>query len=197
MTLKLSQFATFLSNNEALDRVQKNVALALDPIVKLLHTATFPNLKDNTRAYARAVISSGQSIPNNTRTVIAWNRVILDSRGAFSGLGSSSFRFTAPEPGIHLVSACVGLNSSGTQGNVWLYVHKNGSASAYSLLDYESGPYAASFEFVSGTDLIRLEAGEYIDIRINQAQSAGSAARLVDTNTEASWVNIVRLVTDL
>lgn len=163
-----------------------------------MENKTITNLKDNTRAYARAVSSSGQSIAHGTRTVVAWNSTILDSRSAISGSGTTSWRFTAPEAGTYLVSASVGFPTSGAGGGyVWMYLHKNGSASAYSLLDFEEGPSGTSFEKLSGADMIQLAAGDYIDIRVNQNQFAGSAARAMDTNAEANWVNIVRLVTDL
>ncbi|MGH8526193.1 MAG: hypothetical protein ACREXY_18895, partial [Gammaproteobacteria bacterium] len=79
--------------------------------------------------------------------------------------------------------------------DVWLYLYKNGSQ--VSLLDFESGPLSSSYESVAGADIQRLEAGDYIDIRVQQNQSAGSAARTIDTSALASYVSIIRLVTDL
>lgn len=126
--------------------------------------------------------SAGQSIPNSSLTI--WNLAtkIEDSHNAVTTGGS--WKFTAPISGLYQVSCNwnFATGSYGGTSNFQCALYKNGSQfRKLGFIRTENGS-ASIAPSSSGTTLIRLNAGDYIDFRL--FQDNGSSASL-----EASGVN--------
>jgi hypothetical protein len=219
MAIKLSQFASFLSGNEALDRAQKNVALAVDPIVKLLHSwklalsvdgwlqydnsdlvdvdsaqaltnKTAANIKDPTRAYAVYTSTAGASFASSaTPTIVDFATKVSDSRSAVAT--GAAWKFTVPtgHGGLYLVGATVTMLGGGAASDNNMYLYKSGS-----VLRRLGLVALASNGTYGGNALVPLVDGDYIDFRF--AQTTGSSRSLTALASD-NYCHIVRLVTDL
>lgn len=95
----------------------------------------------------------------STTQPVQWNNRDFDTHNAVTT--GTSWRFTAPASGIYRVSASY-VNST---GNTSVLVYKNGVSTNFSLSDSGTGLVAA------GSGSIRLNAGEYIDVRTSSSVS--------------------------
>jgi hypothetical protein len=78
------------------------------------------------RVSARAVNSSGQSISNNSYTIVTYDAVkTFDTN---SGLNTSTGVFTAPETGYYQVNAGITFAAFAVAASVQVVIHKNGSS---------------------------------------------------------------------
>ncbi len=119
----------------------------------------------DTRVVAAAV--TGLSATVGTGAVLPFSTSRFDTHGGLSGLGTSSFRYTAQIPGIYLIS--VELSNVSTANVVLVY--KNGAL----LYGTNSDATIVGYNSVSsssGTRLIQLNAGDYVDIRNNTSGSS-------------------------
>jgi hypothetical protein len=90
----------------------------------------------------------------------------FDTHGAVTT--GASWKFTAPISGIYSVSSMIETSSTAepTTGRyLALGIYKGGSVSRY-LGEWTSQASATSTKVCSGATLIKLLAGEYIDIRL-------------------------------
>lgn len=138
---------------------------------------------------ARYATSAGQSIANNSTTIIDFGTKTFDTVGAVTT--GASWKFTAPESGYYQVSSKVVFASSTTWADteeVDLFLFKNNSQ--YSTIDRKDsfGSASAVFACVTGTDIISLVAGDFIDIRILQT-SGGTINLLNDSAHVFAMVN--------
>lgn len=143
----------------------ENLACCLNTV-----RVVMPETQPDTRAYARARrITSVQTIPNTTTTVVAFNSTDIDSRTAVTGSGTTSWRFTAPTGmgGIYLVAAHIGMDPGGAAGSVALNLFHGGNW--HSTLGVSITPAAAVAQYIGGSTLVQLAAGDYIDVRVYQA----------------------------
>jgi hypothetical protein len=99
----------------------------------------------------------------------------------------ASWKFTAPVSGVYEVTACCNWFNSTNLNNGSLFLYKNGSS--VSRLDRGE---ASEGILMNGTDTIYLVAGDYIDVRANQDDSA-SAARSIATGAGNSMISVRRL----
>lgn len=121
---------------------------------------------------ARYRTSAGQSIPNNTPTIIDYGTRDYDTHGACTT--GSSWKFTAPTAGKYSVSA----RAYSTNGGGWslsetwkIYVYKNGSIWGVLGGTEVHAAHSQRMEANGNTDVI-LNAGDFIDIRIIQNSGA-------------------------
>jgi hypothetical protein len=108
-----------------------------------------------------------------------FNNVEFDTHSAIS-TGATTWKYTAPVSGTYRVSSSVYVNAS-----ITVVVYKNGSN--HSVLFTATGPTAAS-----GSTLVQLNAGDYIDIRgsaLATPQSVGAPSSLQTSN----WVTVDRI----
>lgn len=123
---------------------------------------------------ARYSTSAGQSIPNNTATIVEFGSKSFDSHNAVT---TGPWKFTAMVSGKFRVSSMILFTSGGgwAAGEfVELMLYKNGSK--YSdLNNYFCEAAHSTFVPVAGTDVIELVAGDYIDVRCRQNSGASLA----------------------
>ena len=129
------------------------------------------------RVAARAVQSSGQSIPNSSVTVVTYDASkIFDTHGA---LNAATGVFTAPETGYYQASALISSGASTLSGVAFqASFYKNGVQ--YSLNDHRIT--ATNIPVRAMSDLIFLSKGHTLDVRINQ--NSGSATALIASGTQ-------------
>ncbi len=197
MATRLSQFLSFLSGNAELDRVQKNISLALDPVVKLLLSWKLALTEDGwlqhdgkdvvSRLYA-VYTNASQSIPNNSATIVNFSTKVMDPKAAVSA--GASWRFSVPAgfAGLYLVSATVLLGSA--TGFMYLNLYRNGVNTSLLGAQYVS----ANVNGVSGSALIQLNDGDYIDVRAHQITGGAVSTSAIGADNH---INILRLGTDL
>lgn len=141
---------------------------------------------------ARAKVSSTKSLTNGTTVLIDYDTVVFDTDSAVTT--GAAWKFTVPvgKGGYYFVQASAVLESS----NAWetdeyfkLEVFKNNS-----LLDvlaiqhmHTSGTYQVG---ITGSLVISLNAGDYIDIRATQNSDATIN---IDDDGTLSHVSIARL----
>lgn len=139
---------------------------------------------------ARYTQSSGQSIPNSTRTIVDFNIKDYDSHNAVTT--GASWKFTAPISGTYRISANVLFtNVAWTAGSATFSdLYKNGATYASS----NDRVVQAAFNNHYGPDplnvTVRLLAGEYIDFRI--FQNRGSATTMY-TSSNFNYISIERV----
>lgn len=140
---------------------------------------------------ARYATASGQSIANNTITIVDYGTLIFDTHSRVTT--GANWKFTANVAGYYGVSAAILYTTTTTwadtdAGN--LYIYLNGAQ--YSFLDRKDSYGSASSVFMrlGGMDTIQLTVGDYIDIRT--AQTSGAALALHNV-AAFNYVNVWRL----
>jgi len=135
--------------------------------------------------------AAGQSIPNNSETVIDFGTKDFDSHGVVTTGGS--WKFTAPASGIYEISAMVEFNTGGgwaVAEEAYLTLAKNGGGVAR-LAGYIANTAHSTYVALSASPRqIKLLAGDYIDLRVYQ----NSGASLALLNAAATnWISIKRI----
>lgn len=124
--------------------------------------------------------AAGQSIPDAAETIVNFGTRSIDTHGSVST--GASWRFVAPTPGIFRVSAHVGFVDSAawTAGEgIQLDLYKNGSR--FRVLRWKEVEASGTLIVAAnGSGLIRLSAGDYIDIRVYQ--NTGGALSLISSS---------------
>lgn len=141
------------------------------------------------RLIARYTTNAGQSLTNNTLTIINYEDLSIDTDSAVTT--GAAWVFTAPRPGYYQVSAA--LLFAGSAGWVSgeaarMDLYKNGALYAY--LDYTDNYAGGATQFVhlAGGDVVYLTTGDTCQIRAIQISGAALA---LDTTTEYNHVTIV------
>lgn len=119
---------------------------------------------------ARYSTDAGQAINNNSLTIIDFEDKDFDTHNAVTT--GVNWRFTAPAAGIYQVSCQWTFVESTYAGTSWFIMglYKNGSGTLISHLGNhrtENGS-SSSAPSGSGTSLVKLNAGDYIDLRMLQ-----------------------------
>jgi hypothetical protein len=131
------------------------------------------------KSIVRYTSASGQSIPNNTATVVDFATLVFDTKSEVTT--GASWRFTAQETGYYHVDARIMFTNvstwASTEDAVFI-IQKNGAF--YSELHREID-HTSVIQYVNlgGSDLVQLNAGQYIDIVITQ-QSGAALALIAD-----------------
>jgi hypothetical protein len=134
--------------------------------------------------YARYTASGATSVTNGGTTIIDFASKDFDSHGSVTT--GASWKFTAPVSGVFNVSASVAMsNASWTAGNDWsINVYKNGSNHQRIFYYVEQATFANAQPSGSGSTLVRLNAGDYVDIRCTNTGT--TANTLTGTNVGIS-----------
>lgn len=145
---------------------------------------------DRSRAVvARAEAAAGQSIPTGfTPTIVDFGTVTFDPDAQITT--GAAWKFTATLPGYYHVSAAVAFTSTttwalGEIGDIRLY--RDGSVvSVLDRKDDMNSSVTAQIKYLSGSDLIYLAAGQYVDIRAVQTSGAALALQASAANNYVS-----------
>jgi hypothetical protein len=137
---------------------------------------------------ARYTTDAGQSIPNNSVTIVNFEDAFYNTHNAVTV--GASWHFTAPVGGYYAISAAILFSSTNTWADAEggeLQLYKNGAA--YSRLDWKDNYGSASSIYMqlSGSDLVYLAATETLDIRVWQISGAALA---LHNNAYYNYVSI-------
>jgi len=135
--------------------------------------------------------AAGQSIPNATDTIIDFGTAEINSHGNVTT--GAAWKFTSNINAVYEVSAFVQLNSGGgwnISEESTVAVFKNGSVLATLGLFPEKVVNSVAVSIPCSTRQVRLLAGDYIDIRVNQ--NSGASLSLVAATTR-NWVSIKKV----
>jgi hypothetical protein len=134
--------------------------------------------------------TTGQAIPNATATIVNFSTSDFDTHGATTT--GASWKFTAPVSGIYRVSTEIQYTSAIYNANTLFeaILFKNGSS--FSSLGYTSKETntANIAPTVTGSTLIQLNAGDYVDIRTYQNSTASIN---LSASNGYNWVAIERV----
>jgi len=120
---------------------------------------------------ARYTTAAGQSISDDTVTIVDFGTKTFDSHGSVTT--GASWKFTAPISGKYSVKATILLSDGGgwAAGELYAaYIFKN--AGHYSSILYGAQAAHATYQAIVISDEVQLLAGEYIDIRVYQNSGA-------------------------
>lgn len=152
-------------------------------------TRWLQQLRDSVRGiglpYAAYNTAAAQSIPNATSTVINFGTKLTDTDSAVTT--GAAWKFTAPggKSGLYSVSATGTLNAAAA-GDVILMLMKNG----VEFFRFQRVPGAAHLLGLSGTCVLQLDAGDYVQVFI--FQNSGGALSL-EATAAANAVTIAAL----
>jgi hypothetical protein len=139
---------------------------------------------------ARYNTTAGQSIPASTQTIVDFGTKTFDRTGCVTT--GASWKFTAPISGLYRVTAKIRFLNGGS----WLSslsaeinLYKNGSKVS-TLGDLIATSTHGTGVVTSGSDVISLVAGDFIDFRAFQ-DTAGAIT--LNTNAEYNYVSIERI----
>jgi len=125
---------------------------------------------DTTKARVRAYrVTSNQSIPDDTATVIEWNAESYDVGGDFN---TGTYTFTAPRTGYYAVSATILQGVGAVADRVVLSIIKNTTTMA-NKLDYSDNAGNDSYNI---DDVVSCAANDTITIKV--LQDSGGARDL-------------------
>jgi hypothetical protein len=133
--------------------------------------------------------SAGQSIPNNTATVVVFGTKVYDSHGA---MNPSTGVFTCPISGEYQVSGGFYFATAITATATDIQFIANKNASSYLGVNNTKSGTAGAPLTTSGTIRVRCNAGDTLSVSVLQTNSASSAQALL-TNATFNWVSISRV----
>ena len=130
---------------------------------------------------------AGQTVVNGASTVVNFEDKTYDTHGAVTV--GASWKFTAPRGDYYLVAFAVQI-TAGTAFNenerVIGYVTKNGVTTMMTgVVRYHATTTVSTYTEVHGSIILWLNAGEYVDLRINQ--NCGSDLTLNASATN-NWI---------
>jgi hypothetical protein len=137
---------------------------------------------------ARYSTNAAQSIPHNTITIVDFEDKTFDTHGSVTT--GASWKFTALRSGIYEVMASILFNATAgwaSGESIQFYLHKNGIQHSVKYFSFQ----AANSDYApagSIADLVQLNAGDYIDIRV--LQSNGGSVSLINSG-DYNWVSII------
>ena len=142
---------------------------------------------------SRYCTDAGQSIPNNTSTIVNFEDATFDFIGWVTT--GANWKFTAWAGGYYHVSAMIEFAATTAWAvgeRAWIGLYKNGAL--YSVLDAQENNGSASHRVIlQGDDAIQLADGDYIDIRVTQASGAARALMADGTRNHVSIMRIAGL----
>lgn len=109
---------------------------------------------------------SNQTIANNIITVVAYDTAAIDT-DSMATTGASA-KITANTAGVYAVGYTVLWGSTSTVGyrQAWVTINGSGRYAGSTIYPLNSGTGAW---FITGSDIVELSAGQYVDLRVVQA----------------------------
>ena len=138
--------------------------------------ATLDVLSNGMSVVARYSTAAGQSIPNNSDTVINFDVQNYDTHSAVTT--GATWHFTAPVQGYYLVAVFILFAATNTwidQEYISLTSLINGVGISRLGFSAHHGSASSIFVGVSGTDVLQLNAGDTLAIRVTQTSGAALA----------------------
>lgn len=153
-----------------------------------------------TRVSGPAVIAASESVNavygttagntiGNSNTIIDFATKEIDSHNAVTT--GASWKFTAPVSGVYEIAGFIYFqNASYTAGqSIGFYIFKNGTQHALIGYALPQASVTLAFGASGNSKQIRLNAGDYIDLRANNQRGNTN----LDTGAGFNWVSIKRV----
>lgn len=140
---------------------------------------------------ARYRTAAGQSIPNNTATIVDFGTVDFDTHSRVTT--GAAWKFTANASGIYAVSAAIIYSGSTGWADTeagYIALYKNGSLICYLDRKDSYGSASSVLMMLNGQTTIQLAASDYIDIRV--FQNSGASLALLNDD-DFNYVDIHKL----
>jgi hypothetical protein len=132
------------------------------------------DVNDQRIVAARYTSTAAQTVTTGNTTIIDFATKVTDSHAAVTT--GASFKFTAPTHGQYRVNSRITAGGTGTSGYLTLQIFKNGSL--YSKGKAEV-PLNAGSQAVAVDDVVELNAGDYVDVRLDNPTGANRATSTV------------------
>jgi hypothetical protein len=168
--------------------------LAKVPIAGWSTNTQFSDDADTRVIAAQYEEASGQTITNGSTDIIQFDDLVDDTHSSVTT--GAAWKFTAPSSGRYRVSAMIlGSNAAGgwDEGDILiLYLYKNGVV--FKALDYEeadASPASSTAQSLQGSLYINLDAGDYIDVRLNNGTGVNW---VTDTNANWNYISIDKIL---
>jgi len=141
---------------------------------------------ESPKPLVKAFVSSSQSVPDHNWTVVDFDAVDYDVTGDFN-IGTN--RFICPTSGYYLISGTVTFTVMLDGDYIFAGVYREG------ILILQSTVYGSQTVIlsVSFTDIVYLNAGDYIEVRVYHG---GSSDRAIHGNTEGTYTYLTITATD-
>lgn len=140
---------------------------------------------------ARYTTAAGQSIANNTETIVNFDTQNVDNKSAVTT--GASWKFTAPVAGAYLVSAAVLFESSTGWGDTEfgrLTVYRSNVLYEHIARQDSYGSASPVLMHLAGATIVNMSQGDYLDVRVTQISGASLALL---NNAAYNHVTIARL----
>lgn len=121
---------------------------------------------------AKYYLSSAQSIPNTTETVVNFSNKEYDNRNAVTT--GASWKFTAPEKRLCSIKALITIDNAGAANSIIVRIRKNGGDETYQITPITT--LAIGWPTLTSTDLI-LNPGDEINVVVYH--NLGAAKNLI------------------
>lgn len=137
------------------------------PILGWSSNQVLSSEEDGRVCSARYTTVTGQTNTTGSTAILNYNVADFDTHAAVTT--GASWKFTAPLPGKYRVTAGITCDAATTTSASRLELYKNGSL--HSLIDYRVTPSTTRVSGY-GSGAVNLVAGDYIDVRWNNGDSA-------------------------
>lgn len=175
------------------DEIALNFAV---PILGWSSAVTMSDSADTRVVVARAWSSSGETLGANAVKQINFDTKQSDSHSAIT-TGADAWKFSSPVQGFYRVTSRVRVSNAtmdASGGGIETRIYKNGSF--YSILGSFLNPTTSSissrYDGAGGSDIVQLNAGEYIDIRCYNSNAATTMTTRV-TDSGQTYVTVERV----
>ena len=134
---------------------------------------------------ARVLMTSSQTIPNSTLTLVAFDDVQQDPDDCYND-DASNYKYVCPASGWYILAASVKFNvlNSGAYG--YLTIDVNGS-SVTKDLKYSGGTVV----YLSTSTPVYLSVGNYVQVKVQH--NTGDADESIDGNNVNCWFSVIKL----
>lgn len=140
---------------------------------------------DKQRVYAEYSSNNGQTINNNTLTIVNYEDKVIDTHNAVT-IGAS-WQFKSPKAARYQIAAAVGFGALVVSGNIVLELYKAGSV----IRRFMKHTISVADECVSGSVAYTLAKDDLLDVRVTQNCTAN---RALDTTDIVNWVSIIEII---
>ena len=191
----IGQAATKVTD-DWLNDVQENLADLVEGSGGSLVKGTYTQVRTAVNAliaaqntYARYKTAAGQTIADSGVTIVNFDSSDIDNRSAVTTGASWKFTVPAGQGGVYQISALLTMVEGNGGINFTVDLFKNGTVStrlAWATTETTSPAQVSA----SGTTIISLAAGDYIDLRA--AQDVGSPRILVN-DSKYNHISIQRV----
>ena len=149
------------------------MAISSGGVVNFTQIPTVSSIQLTNAPAFEATVSSNQTLTDNSTSIVEFDTEIFDTDGKYDH--STNYRFTPTVAGKYFVYASIGVSAEGDAQlqNIFGQLMKNGSQVKVSHFNF--GGNNARFATATLNAILTLDSDDYVDARIQAADSSGSA----------------------